>query len=129
MKMKNIAEANSAIMKFTTKRFTHSVARELVTLRKRIQAEFEFMAEERQKIANQYVLKDENGEPKIDDSGFYMFESIEKANEFKVEFYNLLESEIDEIKPVIIRDSDILDGDNCPEIAFMLDGFVSFVEG
>jgi len=52
------------------------------------------MLEERQKIANQYVLKDENGEPKIDDSGFYMFVSIEKANEFKIELYNLLENDV-----------------------------------
>lgn len=66
MKLKHIIEAKDSIVRLTEKRFSdYKKLREIVKLRKAVEAEFDFYAEQEKKAVDDYAEKKQDGTPRI----------------------------------------------------------------
>lgn len=129
MKLQKIINANEAIIEITKMRFPPVVARNLMKLKKKIQDELEFSAEEEMKILDKYAKKDEDGNIIINSDNMYLFDNVEICNICKAQMKTLFETEIEDMPIVTIKDSDIIDGEIKPETMYLLYDFIDFVEG
>lgn len=131
MKIIDLLNAKDAIQAITEKRFTSfKKVRELVDLKKAIDAEIEFYAGEERKIVEAYAKKDSTGSPIILEGGRIQLDSIEKKNAFEKEVSELRSLEVDKIKPIALRTSDFRNGEDIPTPAevLALEGIVDFIE-
>ena len=115
MKLITIVGAKEALTRLTEKHFTNfKVARKLVTLRKAVDAEVEFYAEEEKKAVDLYAEKDENGNPVFLGEGRLKLKNNEAKLAFESEVKKLLDTEVDDIEPVLLRESDFRSADDLP---------------
>ena len=129
MKLITIVGAKEALTRLTEKHFTNfKVARKLVALRKAVDAEVEFYAEEEKKAVDLYAEKDENGNPVFLGEGRLKLKNNESKLAFESEVKKLLDTEVDDIEPVLLRESDFRSADDLPTPGDMiaLEGFVIF---
>lgn len=129
MKLITIVGAKEALTRLTEKHFTNfKVARKLVALRKAVDAEVEFYAEEEKKAVDLYAEKDENGNPVFLGEGRLKLKNNEAKLAFESEVKKLLDTEVDDIEPVLLRESDFRSADDLPTPGDMiaLEGFVTF---
>lgn len=129
MKLITIVGAKEALTRLTEKHFTNfKVARKLVALRKAVDAEVEFYAEEEKKAVDLYAEKDENGNPVFLGEGRLKLKNNEAKLAFESEVKKLLDTEVDDIEPVLLRESDFRSADDLPTPGDMiaLEGFVIF---
>lgn len=129
MKLITIVGAKEALTRLTEKHFTNfKVARKLVALRKAVDAEVEFYAEEEKKAVDLYAEKDENGNPVFLGEGRLKLKDNDAKIAFEGEVKKLLDTEVDDIEPVLLRESDFRSADDLPTPGDMiaLEGFVTF---
>ena len=131
MKIIDLLNAKDAIQNIAEKRFTSfKKVRELVELKKAVDAEIEFYAGEEKKIVEAYAKKDGKGNPIILEGGRIQLDSIEKKNAFEKEVSELRSLEVDKIKPIALRTSDFRNGEDIPTPAevLALEGIVDFID-
>lgn len=131
MKIIDLLNAKDAIQNLTEKRFTSfRKVRELVELKKAIDAEIEFYAGEEKKIVETYAKKDGSGSPIILEGGRIQLDSIEKKNAFEKEVSELRSLEVDKIKPITLRTNDFRKEEDIPTPAevLALEGIVNFMD-
>lgn len=131
MKIIDLLNAKDAIQALTEKRFTSfKKVRELVDLKKAVDAEIEFYAGEERKIVETYAKKDDKGSPVILEGGRIQLDSIEKKNAFEKEVSELRNLEVDKIKPTALRTCDFRSGEDIPTPAevLVLEGIVDFLD-
>ena len=129
MKLLTIIGAKDALTRLTEKHFTNfKVARKLVTLRKAVDAEVEFYAGEEKKAVDLYAEKDENGNPVFLGEGRLKLRDNDAKIAFEAEVKKLLDTEVDDIEAVMLRESDFRSADELPTPGDMiaLEGFVTF---
>lgn len=129
MKLITIVGAKEALTRLTEKHFTNfKVARKLVALRKAVDAEVEFYAEEEKKAVDLYAEKDENGNPVFLGEGRLKLKNNEAKLAFESEVKKLLDTEVDDIEAVLLRESDFRAAEDLPSPGDMiaLEGFVIF---
>ena len=88
----------------------------------------EFYAEEEKKAVDLYAEKDENGNPVFLGEGRLKLKNNEAKLAFESEVKKLLDTEVDDIEPVLLRESDFRSADDLPTPGDMiaLEGFVIF---
>ena len=131
MRIIDLLNAKDAIQSIAEKRFTSfKKVRELVELKKAVDAEIEFYAGEEKKIVEAYAKKDDKGSPIILEGGRIQLDSIEKKNAFEKEVSELRGLEVDKIKPIALRTGDFRNGEDIPTPAevLALEGIVDFID-
>lgn len=131
MKIIDLLNAKGAIQSLAEKRFTSfRKVRELVDLKKAVDAEIEFYVGEERKIVEAYAKKDDEGEPIILEGGRIQLDSIEKKNAFEKEVSELRNLEVDRIKPISLRTGDFRNEEDIPTPAevLALDGIIDFMD-
>ena len=131
MRIIDLLNAKDAIQNIAEKRFTSfKKVRELVELKKAVDAEIEFYAGEEKKIVEAYAKKDGKGNPIILEGGRIQLDSIEKKNAFEKEVSELRSLEVDKINPIVLRTSDFRNGEDIPTPAevLALEGIVDFID-
>ena len=129
MKLITIINAKEALNRLTEKHFSNfKVARKLVALRKAVDAEVDFYAEQEKKAVDLYAEKDENGNPVFLGEGRLKLKDNDAKIAFEGEVKKLLDTEVDDIDPVLLRESDFRSTDDLPTPGDMiaLEGFVTF---
>lgn len=129
MKLITIVGAKEALTRLTEKHFSNfKVARKLVALRKAVDAEVDFYAEQEKKAVDLYAEKDENGNPVFLGEGRLKLKDNDAKIAFEGEVKKLLDTEVDDIEPVLLRESDFRSADDLPTPGDMiaLEGFVTF---
>ena len=121
MKLKFIVEAKDARVRLTEKRFTdYKKLREIVKLRKAVEAEFEFYCEQERKAVDTYGEKSEKGTPAFLPDGRLKLKDAEAKAAFEKEIATLLETEVDDFTIITIKESDFLSADDLPTPGDML---------
>lgn len=131
MKIIDLLNAKGAIQSLAEKRFTSfRKVRELVDLKKAVDAEIEFYVGEERKIVEAYAKKDDKGEPIILEGGRIQLDSIEKKNAFEKEVSELRNLEVDRIRPISLRTGDFRNEEDIPTPAevLALEGIVDFID-
>ena len=121
MKLKYIVEAKDAIVRLTEKRFTdYKKLREIVKLRKSVEAEFEFYCDQEKKAVETYGEKSDKGTPAFLPDGRLKLKDIESKEAFETEIKKLLDTEVGDFKIITIKESDFLTADDLPTPSDML---------
>lgn len=121
MKLKYIVEAKDAIVRLTEKRFTdYKKLREIVKLRKSVEAEFEFYCDQEKKAVETYGEKSDKGTPAFLPDGRLKLKDIESKEAFEAEIKKLLDTEVGDFKIITIKESDFLTADDLPTPSDML---------
>ena len=121
MKLKYIVEAKDAIVRLTEKRFTdYKKLREIVKLRKSVEAEFEFYCDQEKKAVETYGEKSDKGTPAFLPEGRLKLKDIESKEAFEAEIKKLLDTEVGDFKIITIKESDFLTADDLPTPSDML---------
>lgn len=131
MKLIEIIRAKPALENLTKKRFTNfAVARKLATLRKQVEEECEFFAQEQMKSVYAHAeMKD--GKPVFVDGQHIKTKDPAAKIAFEQELTALNNTEISSVAPVELTETDFADPGNLPtpDEIFLLGGLVDFVEG
>ena len=121
MKLKYIVEAKDAIVRLTEKRFTdYKKLREIVRLRKSVEAEFEFYCDQEKKAVETYGEKSDKGTPAFLPDGRLKLKDVESKEAFEAEIKKLLDTEVGDFKIITIKESDFLTADDLPTPSDML---------
>ena len=131
MKLHTIINAKDALLRLTEKRFRdYKKLRELVKLRKTVNAEYDFYLEQEKKAVDAHAAKKEDGSPDFTEDGRLKLKDAESKNAFEVEILRLQETEIDGIVPVKLCEEDFLTTNDLPTASDMLilEGIVDFVD-
>lgn len=121
MKLKHIIEAKEAIVRLTQKRFTdYKKLREIVRLRKSVEAEFEFYCEQERKAVETYGEKTDKGTPAFLSDGRLKLKDIASKEAFEKEIAKLLDTEVGDFTIITIKESDFLSAEDLPTPGDML---------
>ena len=121
MKLKFIVEAKDAIVRLTEKRFTdYKKLREIVKLRKAVEAEFEFYCDQEKKAVETYGEMSDKGTPAFLPDGRLKLKNAEAKEAFETEIKKLLDTEVGDFKIITIKESDFLTADDLPTPSDML---------
>lgn len=129
MKIISILNAKEPLTRLLECKYTSfKVVRDLVNLRKKLEAEVDFYIGEEKKLVDEYASKDEKGRPIVIEGGRIQFDSVEEKNKFEEEIINLRVLDIDGINPVHLKESDFRNNDDLPTPNDMiaLEGIVEF---
>ena len=124
-----VVKAKEPLQRLTARRFSsYRVLRELVKLRKTVDAETEFYTEAEKKAVELYSEKDENGSPVFLADGRLKLKVVRAKKDFEAEILKLNETPVDGITPVCIREEDFKSTDDLPtpEEMLLLEGLVVF---
>jgi hypothetical protein len=115
MKLRNLLEANEPLKRLSEKRLaSYKKMRELVKLRKAVEAEVEFYAAEETKSVNTYAELDDTGAPIFLPDGRLRLRDAEAKTAFETEIEALRDTEIDDIFPVSLSEADFLTSSDLP---------------
>lgn len=121
MKLRNIIETRDAIIRLSEKRFTdYKKLREIVKLRRSVEAEFEFYCEQERKAVEDHGERDARGAPVFLPDGRLKLKDVRAKEAFDAEIGRLLDTEVDDFTTVTIRESDFLSADDLPTPGDML---------
>ena len=129
MKLKEVIQAKDALKALTEKRFTnYQKARELVKIRKTVEAEFDFYAEQEKKAVFAHGEIGKTGTPVFLEDGKLKLKSVEDKQAFDEELLRLLNTEVDGITPITLTEADFHSADDIPTPSemFALEAFVTF---
>lgn len=129
MKVKDILNLYPAFEELSNKSMTFSAAKKIFDLKKKIIDNLSVVDEQEQKIKIMYVKKDADGLPVIDENKQYVFENTADRGSFIRSMETLHESEVNDIKPVKIRESDLFDDGITPNTMYILRNIITFTEG
>ena len=115
MKLIELLNAYIPLKALTDLRFrSFKKARELSTLRKKVEVEVDFYTQEEKKIVETYAVKNEKGEPILLDGGRIKLDSIENKIKFEKEINDLRNLEVSNVGKVSLSEEDFLDIDKLP---------------
>ena len=129
MKLKELLAANEPLKRLSEKRFaSYKKIRELVRLRKAIEQETEFYAEEEKKAVKTYGELDDNGNPIFLEDGRLRLKDMDSKIAFENELTTLLETEVDGIEHISLCERDFRSLDDIPTVDDMiaLEGVIIF---
>ena len=131
MKLAKIVKAHDAIQRLTEKRFTdYKKVRELVKLRKEVEAEFDFYVAEEKKAVDTYAEMNEQGEPAFLPDGRLKLKDEKAKIAFESEIAALIDTEVDGITPIKISEKDFRSAEDLPtpDDMIVLDELIEFVD-
>ena len=131
MKLKFIVEAKDAIVRLTEKRFTdYKKLREIVKLRKAVDAEFEFYCDQEKKAVETYGEMSDKGTPAFLPDGRLKLKNAEAKEAFETEIKKLLDTEVGDFTIITIKESDFLSAEDLPtpKDMLVLEHIISFVD-
>ena len=131
MKLKFIVEAKDAIVRLTEKRFTdYKKLREIVKLRKAVEAEFEFYCDQEKKAVETYGEMSDKGTPAFLPDGRLKLKNAEAKEAFEKEIAKLLDTEVDDFTIITLKESDFLSAEDLPtpKDMLVLEPIISFVD-
>ena len=131
MKLKFIVEAKDAIVRLTEKRFTdYKKLREIVKLRKAVEAEFEFYCDQEKKAVETYGEMSDKGTPAFLPDGRLKLKNAEAKEAFEKEIAKLLDTEVDDFTIITLKESDFLSAEDLPtpKDMLVLEHIISFVD-
>jgi len=131
MKLKFIVEAKDAIVRLTEKRFTdYKKLREIVKLRKAVEAEFEFYCDQEKKAVETYGEMSDKGTPAFLPDGRLKLKNAEAKEAFETEIKKLLDTEVGDFTIITIKESDFLSAEDLPtpKDMLVLEHIISFVD-
>ena len=131
MKLKFIVEAKDAIVRLTEKRFTdYKKLREIVKLRKAVEAEFEFYCDQEKKAVETYGEMSDKGTPAFLPDGRLKLKNAEAKEAFEREIAKLLDTEVDDFTIITLKESDFLSAEDLPtpKDMLVLEPIISFVD-
>lgn len=121
MKLKHIIEAKDSIVRLTEKRFSdYKKLREIVKLRKTVEAEFDFYAEQEKKAVDDYAEKKQDGTPVFLDDGRIKLKDVQAKETFDAEIKKLLDTEVSDLPDISIKESDFHSVEDLPTPSDML---------
>lgn len=129
MTYEHVINAHWALGNLTAKRFTSfRVARKLVTLRKRVDEEFDFYTSEERKFLDLYAKKNKNGDPIITEENRIQLKDEASAKAFLQKITELRNSPVEGIEPVKLCEGDFCEAQTLPtpDEMIALEGFVEF---
>ena len=129
MKLKTIIATKPALERLTEKRFSdYKKLREIVKLRKSVEAEFDFYVEQEKKAVETYAEKKKDGTPVFLEDGRIKLKDPKSKEDFEAEIIRLQETEIDDVTPITLSESDFLNANELPTASDMLalEGVVEF---
>lgn len=129
MKLKTIIATKPALERLTEKRFSdYKKLREIVKLRKSVKAEFDFYVEQEKKAVETYAEKKKDGTPVFLEDGRIKLKDPKSKEAFEAEIIRLQETEIDDVTPITLSESDFLNANELPTASDMLalEGVVEF---
>ena len=129
MKLKTIVATKPALARLTEKRFSdYKKLREIVRLRKAVEAEFDFYVEQEKKAVEAYAEKKKDGTPVFLEDGRIKLKDPKSKDAFEAEIIRLQETEIDGITPISLSERDFLTPDDLPTASDMLalEGIIEF---
>ena len=129
MKLKTIVATKPALARLTEKRFSdYKKLREIVRLRKAVEAEFDFYVEQEKKAVEAYAEKKKDGTPVFLEDGRIKLKDPKSKDAFEAEIIRLQETEIDGITPITLSERDFLTPDDLPTASDMLalEGIIEF---
>jgi hypothetical protein len=129
MKLKTIIATKPALERLTEKRFSdYKKLREIVKLRKSVEAEFDFYVEQEKKAVETYAEKKKDGTPVFLEDGRIKLKDPKSKEAFDAEIIRLQETEIDDVTPITLSESDFLNANELPTASDMLalEGVVDF---
>ena len=131
MKLKFIVEAKDAIVRLTEKRFTdYKKLREIVKLRKAVEAEFEFYCDQEKKAVETYGEMSDKGTPAFLPDGRLKLKNAEAKEAFETDIKKLLDTEVGDFTIITIKESDFLSAEDLPtpKDMLVLEHIISFVD-
>ena len=129
MKLKTIVATKPALARLTEKRFSdYKKLREIVRLRKAVEAEFDFYVEQEKKAVEAYAEKKKDGTPVFLEDGRIKLKDPKSKDAFEAEIIRLQETDIDGITPITLSERDFLTPDDLPTASDMLalEGIIEF---
>ena len=129
MKLKTIIATKSALERLAEKRFSdYKKLREIVKLRKAVEAEFDFYVAQEKKAVETYAEKKSDGSPVFLEDGRIKLKDAQSKTAFEAEITRLQETEIDDIQPLTLSESDFLTSSDLPTPSDMLalEGIIEF---
>ena len=129
MKLKTIVANKPALARLTEKRFSdYKKLREIVRLRKAVEAEFDFYVEQEKKAVEAYAEKKKDGTPVFLEDGRIKLKDPKAKDAFEAEIIRLQETEIDGIISITLSERDFLTPDDLPTASDMLalEGIIEF---
>lgn len=131
MKLIHVIEAKDAIVRLTEKRFSdYKKLREIVKLRKAVQAEYDFYCEQEKKAVDTYGEKSDKGTPAFLPDGRLKLKDEAAKIAFEAEIKKLQDTEIEEFAIINLRESDFLSASDLPTPSDMLvlESIINFVD-
>ena len=131
MKLKTVIQAKGALQRLTEKRFTdYKKVRALVSLRRTVEAEFEFYASEEKKAVDTYAEISDKGTPAFLPDGRLKLKDEKAKAAFESEITALLDTDVDNIEPIKISEKDFRSADDLPtpDEMIALEGLIEFVD-
>ena len=131
MKLKFIVESKDAIVRLTEKRFSdYKKLREIVKLRKAVEAEFEFYCDQEKKAVETYGEMSDKGTPAFLPDGRLKLKNAEAKEAFETDIKKLLDTEVGDFTIITIKESDFLSAEDLPtpKDMLVLEHIISFVD-
>lgn len=131
MKLITVVQAKEALKRLTEKRFADfKVARKLVALRKQVETETDFYIEQEKLAVETYAEKTEDGTPVFLADGRVKLKDTTAKAAFEADIKKLMETEVDTIAPLTIKEKDFQSDSEIPSPSDMiaLEGIVNFAE-
>lgn len=131
MKLKTVINSKSALERLTEKRFSdYKKLRELVKLRKSVEAEFDFYVEQEKKAVDTYAEKGKDGTPVFLEDGRIKLRDTAAKADFEAELLRLQDTDIEDIKPITLKEGDFLTpGDlPTPNDMLLLESIIHFAD-
>lgn len=129
MKLKTIIATKSALERLAEKRFSdYKKLREIVKLRKAVEAEFDFYVTQEKKAIETYAEKKSDGSPVFLEDGRIKLKDAQAKTAFETEITRLQETEVDDIQSLVLSESDFLTASDLPTPSDMLalEGIIEF---
>ena len=129
MKLKTIIATKSALERLAEKRFSdYKKLREIVKLRKAVEAEFDFYVAQEKKAVDTYAEKKSDGSPVFLEDGRIKLKDAQAKTAFETEITRLQETEVDDIQSLALSESDFLTASDLPTPSDMLalEGIIEF---
>lgn len=127
MNYSKIIKAMPALAELKKLRLPYDTARDVHKMHKTLEAEYQFFAQEEEKLIKEYAEKDKSGKPKISESGRITFSNIKAKIAYSERLAELGNTDAKiEIPFISLSGSDIGGQLIAPETIEALEDFITF---
>lgn len=127
MNYSKLAKAMLPLNEMRRLKLPYPKAKKVYALCKTFEAEFSFFRQEETKLIETYAAKDENGKPKMNQTGVITFDTVEAKDEYLAEIEKLCNTEVEaEIPHIVITPDDMGVQTVSPETIEKLEDIIFF---